>query len=88
MKRPNALSNTILSEKAAKAFEGLIPAVVSLEIDGKQVHRLEEEYHMVFPWTDGASVFPGRITPHHCEAIGSILGKMHQQNISGITWMA
>lgn len=81
MKRPDALSNTIYSEKVAKAFDGLIPAVVSLEIDGKQVHKLGEEYYMVFPWTDGASVFSKDITPHHCEAIGSILGKMHQRNI-------
>lgn len=81
MKRPDALSNTILSEKVAKAFDGLIPAVVSLEIDGKQVHKLGEEYYMVFPWTDGASVFPREITPHHCEAVGSILGKIHQRNL-------
>ena len=52
MKRPDALSNTVHSEKVVKAFEGLIPAVVSLEIDGKQVHKLEEKYYMVFPWTD------------------------------------
>ena len=81
MKRPDALSNTIHSEKVAKAFEGLIPAVVSLEIDGKQVHKLGEEYYMVFPWTDGASVFPNEIMPHHCEKIGDILGKMHQLNL-------
>ena len=81
MKRPDALSNTIHSEKVAKAFDGLIPAVVSLEIDGKQVHKLGEEYYMVFPWTDGASVFPNEIMPHHCEKIGDILGKMHRQNL-------
>ena len=81
MKRLDALSNTIYSEKVAKAFDGLIPAVVSLEIDGKQVHKLGEEYYMVFLWTDGASVFPREITPHHCEAIGSILGKMHHRNL-------
>lgn len=81
MKRPDAFSNTVHSEKVAKAFGGLIPAIVSLEIDGKQVHKLGEEHYMVFPWTDGASVFSKEITPHHCEAIGSILGKMHRQNL-------
>ena len=81
MKRPDALSNTINSEKVAKAFDGLIPAVVSLEIDGKQVHKLGEAYYMVFPWTDGAPVFLREITPHHCEEIGSVLGKMHRQNL-------
>ena len=81
MKRPDALSNTICSEKVAKAFSGLIPAVVSLEIDGKQIHKLGEEYYMVFPWMDGASVFSREITPYHCEVMGSILGKIHHQNL-------
>ena len=81
IKRPDALSNTIRSEKIAKAFDSLIPAVVSLEIDGKQVHKLGEEYYMVFPWVEGTAVFPADITPYHCEAIGSILGKMHQHNL-------
>lgn len=81
MKRPDALSNTIHSEKIAKAFDGLIPAVVSLEIDGKQIHKLGDEYYMVYPWVDGSSVFPGEITAYHCETIGSILGKMHQQDL-------
>ena len=81
MKRPDALVNTIRSEKVAKAFDGLIPAVMSLEIDGKQVHKLGEAYYMVFPWTEGTPVFSTEITPYHCEVIGSILGKMHQQNL-------
>lgn len=81
MKRPDALSNTVHSEKIAKAFDGLIPAVVSLEIDGKQVHKLGDEYYMVYPWVDGSSVFSGEITTYHCETIGSILGKMHHQDL-------
>ena len=81
MKRSEALSNTIRSEKIAKAFDGLIPAVISLEIGGKQIHQLGEEYYMVFPWVDGVSVFSREITLYHCESIGNILGKMHQQNL-------
>ena len=81
MKRPAALSNTIQSEKVARAFSGLIPAVVSLEIDGEQVQEIEEGYYLVFPWIEGASVFSKEITPHHCKEIGSILGKMHQQKL-------
>ena len=34
MQRPHALQNTIYSEKIAKAFEGLIPLIASLEIGG------------------------------------------------------
>ena len=81
MKRSDALSNTVHSEKIAKAFDGLIPVVVSLDIDGKQVHKLGDEYYMVYPWVDGYSVFPREITTYHCETIGSILGKMHHQDL-------
>lgn len=81
MKRADALSNTVHSEKIAKAFEGLIPVIASLEIDGRQVHKLGEDYCLVFPWTDATPVFSEEITPHHCEAIGNILGKIHQRNL-------
>ena len=86
MKRPAALSNTIQSEKIARAFSELIPAVVSLEIGGEQVQKIGEEYYLVFPWAEGTSVFSGKITPHHCVEIGSILGKMHQRklNVEGV----
>lgn len=81
MKRPEALQNMIHSEKAAAIFSKDIPAAVALERKGKQVHPLDGEFYMVFRWVDGASVFPGEINEKHCEAIGTILGKMHQRNI-------
>ena len=81
MQRPHALQNTIYSEKIAKAFEGLIPLIASLEIGGQQIQYMDGEYCLVFPWMDGASVFSKEITTKHCEAVGRILGKMHQCNL-------
>ena len=81
MQRPHALQNTIYSEKIAKAFQGLIPLIASLEIGGQQIQYMDGEYCLVFPWMDGASVFSSEITTKHCEAVGSILGKMHQSNL-------
>lgn len=81
MKRPTALCNTINSEKVAAAFCGNIPVVAALNIQGKQIHELDEDYFMVFPWLEGKSVFPPDIGEWHCEAIGDILGKIHSLNI-------
>lgn len=82
MKRPEALQNMIHSERAAAILSRDIPAAVALERNGRQVHPLDGGFYMVFGWVDGASVFPGEINETHCEAIGTVLGKMHQRNIS------
>lgn len=81
MQRPHALQNTIDSEKIAKAFEGLIPLIASLEIGGQQIQYMDGAYCLVFPWMDGMSVFYGEITTKHCAAVGSILGKMQRRNL-------
>jgi len=81
MKRPEALRNMIGSEKIAKALAGLVPAVAALEIEGKQVHCLEGEYCLVYPWIEGMSVFGERITRKHCEAVGSLLGRIHRRSL-------
>lgn len=81
MKRADALSNMIYSERIARAFEGLLPAVSALETEGEQVQKLDGEYYLVFPWAEGNPVFPGEIRPCHCEAIGGILGRIHHAKL-------
>ncbi len=87
MKRPAALRNTVNSEKIAAAFQSVIPVVAALEIDGKQIHKLNGAYYMVFDWVEGTSIFPPKVTTEHCYAIGQILGKIHHANlaIDGVT---
>lgn len=81
MKRPDALRNTINSEKIASAFSDSIPVAASLEIRGRQIHELNGCYYMVFHWLEGQSVFPPDISEKECALIGDILGKMHHRNI-------
>lgn len=82
MKRPEALQNTILSEKIAGALAKDISLVAAVELAGKQVHEWLGKYYMFFPWLEGVSVFPPDITPKHCETVGTLLGKIHSQNVS------
>lgn len=81
MKRPEALQNTIRSEKIARALAGDISLVASMELAGKQIHEWKGKYYIFFPWLEGVSVFPPDITVKHCEAVGTLLGKMHVKNI-------
>lgn len=81
MKRPDALSNMINSERIAKAFENRIPLVRAMEFEGKQIQCLETGYFLVFPWVQGSSVFAKDITAKHCKIIGEILGKIHQSRL-------
>ena len=83
MKRPSALQNMICSEKIAADLSREIPAVVSLEIGGKRVQKLDGRYYMIFPWAEGTSVFPPKITEEHCRVMGDILGRIHEANVSG-----
>lgn len=81
MKRPKALQNTIFSERIASALAENVPLVAAMELAGKQVHELQGQYYMIFPWLEGASVFPLEITERHCAEIGDLLGKIHAANI-------
>ncbi len=81
MKRSEALQNTILSERVAAALAENVPLVAAIEFKGKQVHELQGQYYMVFPWLEGTSVFAPEITEEHCAAIGDLLGKIHASNI-------
>lgn len=83
LKRPSALRNTICSEEIAVNLSREIPAVVSLEIGGNHVQELDGKYYMIFPWAEGASVFPPEITEEHCRVMGDILGRIHELNVSG-----
>ena len=83
MKRPSALQNMISSEKIAANLRREIPAVVSLEFGGNRVQKLDGKYYMIFPWAEGASVFPPEIKEDHCRVIGDILGRIHEANVSG-----
>ena len=82
MKRPEALQNMIHSEQAALLIQKEVPSVVALLINEKQVHELNGEYAMVYPWIEGKSVFPPEINEAHCEWVGDILGKIHHMDIS------
>lgn len=81
MKRPEALNNTICSEKIALALKDTVPVVAAIEMNGRQVQSYRGQYYMVYPWREGKSVFPPDITEIHCKRMGDILGTIHKANV-------
>jgi Ser/Thr protein kinase RdoA (MazF antagonist) len=82
MQRPQALQNTINSEKVAHSLENLVPVVAAKEFDKDHVVEHDGTWFMVFDWLEGASVFAPDITVEHCAKIGEMLGKIHGANVN------
>ena len=79
--RPGAIDNIENSEGAAAALAGVVPAVAAIAFDGRRVRGIDGRWAVVYPWAEGASVFPPDITPAHCAAVGHTLGRMHAANV-------
>lgn len=82
MKRPEALKNTIHSEKVAEILKDTVPLIGAKCFLGKHVLEEDGSYYMIYDWLEGKSVFAPDITAYHCEQIGSILGKIHAADIT------
>ncbi len=61
MKRPQALQNTINSEKISYIMSTDIPVVSSIMVSNRQIHMQDGYYFMVFPWLEGRAVYAPEI---------------------------
>lgn len=81
MKRAGVVENMVNSERVAKAFENIVPAITAIQFNDNPLLMLDEHYYMIFEWIDGTSIFPPNINPENCSKMGMLLGKMHSSNI-------
>ena len=79
--RPGAIGNIENSEVVAAALAGVVPVAAAIAFDGRYLREIAGRWAVVYPWAEGESVFPPRITPAHCAAIGDALGRMHAANV-------
>ncbi len=79
--RPGAIGNIENSEGIAAALAGVVPVAAAIAFDGHYLRKIAGRWAVVYPWAEGESVFPPRITPAHCAAIGDALGQMHAANV-------
>ncbi len=81
MKRPQALRNMRLSEKAAEELKSIVPLAGAIQIWGAHVHNCHEHWFMVYPWLEGKSIFPPAIQPAYCMRMGQILADIHGADV-------
>jgi len=78
MKRTTAIHNFNEADKIEEILKiNLIPAIYSLEYDGKKMQKLDEQYFYIFNWYDGKSIKGEYIKEDHCKKIGEILSEIH-----------
>lgn len=82
MARPGVMANMQRSEAVARALSAHVPAVAALTVDGSAVLASGAGHCMIFPWQEGASVFPPDLSADHCRCIGDVLGRIHRAGVT------
>ena len=85
MKRKEAFSNFIFSEKVAEiAIQNKITAVGAMKINNEVITKIDNNYYMIFEWLDGRTLKANEIAEKHCEIIGKVLAKIHNIDFTAI----
>lgn len=85
MKRKEAYSNFIFSEKVAEiAIQNKITAIGAMKINNDIIKKIDDSYYMIFEWLDGRTLKANEITEKHCEIIGEVLAKIHNIDFTEI----
>ena len=85
MKRTEAFSNFIFSEKVAEIVKhNKITAIGAMKVNNDIITKIDDSYYMIFEWLDGRILNADEITEKHCEIIGEILAKIHNIDFTKI----
>ena len=85
MKRTEAFSNFIFSEKVAEIVKhNKITAIGAMKVNNDIITKIDDSYYMIFEWLDGRILNADEITEKHCEIIGEILAKIHNIDFTEI----
>lgn len=78
MARPEAVGNYLRAAQLETVLERAgLPIVPALQLDGRKLHRLQEQYYQLFCWEEGKAVPWNELTPEHCSLAGALLAKQH-----------
>ena len=85
MKRENAYSNFLFAEKFTDlAKANGIPAVGAIKIDNDIMKKIDNDYYMIFEWTEGIILKAEEIAEKHSEIVGKLLAEIHNVDFSSI----
>ena len=85
MKRETAYSNFLFAEKFTDLVKANgIPAVGAIKIDNDIMKKMDNNYYMIFEWTEGIILKAEEIEEKHSEIVGKLLAKIHNVDFSSI----
>lgn len=84
MLRPTAMQNFINSERIADIARNNVPALSAKEVNGTFMHKIANQFYLVFDWIDGESLKSNEIDVVRCEKMGAILAEIHMTDFSGL----
>ncbi|MEI5906961.1 phosphotransferase [Bacillus spongiae] len=82
MQRPMARQNYLHSEQIAHFVSSHIPSLPALKLNGAFLHRMEDQFYLVFNWINGVSLKQNEIKQKHCDLMGGILADIHKTDFS------
>ena len=85
MKRPDAYSNFVFSEKVTDIIkQNAINAVGAIKLQNDIIKKIDNQYFMVFEWLEGKTLSAEEITEKHCKIIGKVLAEIHNTDFTEI----
>jgi len=80
--RAEAMQNFINSEEIANIAAKSLSALPAKRFNKFFIHKVDNQFYLVFDWVDGKSLKSNEIDIEHCEKIGSILADIHITDFS------
>lgn len=79
MKRPDVFQNYQRAERLERVLqENKIPVLPAMEINGRKMQCIDNQYFYIFHWLDGRALQWDEIRLEHCGIAGAVLAKIHK----------
>lgn len=84
MARPTALDNYKRAEAIVNIASNTILALPAKIINDTFIQNIDNQFYLIFDWTEGRSLKSHELNLNHCKKIGSVLAEIHKTDFAGI----